>query len=168
MTLQAHTHVEAAKPQLIITRVIGAIPRLAFDAWTAPEHLAHWCGPTGFSLSSWEMVFRVGGSYRLCLRSPRGREHCVRGTFLEIVDMERIVFTHWRQKPERSETPATLVMVRFAAEGPRTKVTLRHAGFDSDHARDLHQTFWEQSRARLVDYARSLRIWPTASTLGRD
>ena len=107
MTVQAHSQADAAKPQLIVTRVIGAIPRLAFDAWTAPEHLAHWCGPAGFSLASWEMVFKPGRSYRLCLRSPRGRDHVVRGTFLEIVDLERIVFTHWRQKPERPETPAS-------------------------------------------------------------
>jgi len=162
MTLQAHALAEHFKPQLIVTRVIGAVPRLAFDAWTAPEHLAHWCGPTGFGLSSWEIAFKVGGHYRLGLRSPGGREHCARGTFLEINDMERIVFTLSWESPGKPPSRATLVMVRFATEGARTKVTVRHAGFESDQARDVHQTGWEETLARLVEYGRSLRVWPAA------
>jgi uncharacterized protein YndB with AHSA1/START domain len=52
-----------------------------------------WRGPDGYTLLSWEVDFRSGGTARLSVRSPEGSEQMVEGVHLEIVEPERVVFT---------------------------------------------------------------------------
>jgi uncharacterized protein YndB with AHSA1/START domain len=59
---------------------------------TTPEPLERWRGPNGYTLISWEVDFRTGGS-RLWLRSSEGQDYWVEGLRLEIVEPERVVFT---------------------------------------------------------------------------
>jgi len=58
--------------ELVITRIFDAPRALVFEAWSKPEHMVHWFGPNGFTLPVCEMDFRVGGSYRLCMRASGG------------------------------------------------------------------------------------------------
>jgi uncharacterized protein YndB with AHSA1/START domain len=52
----------SADRELVLTRVFEAPRRLVFEAWTTPEHLAAWWGPSGFTLPVCEMDFRTGGA----------------------------------------------------------------------------------------------------------
>ena len=74
-----------------------------------PQHLANWFGPKDFTLPFCEMDFRVGGHYRLCMRSPDGKDYWVHGVYREIVEPERLVFTWERDGADDPHAGHTLV-----------------------------------------------------------
>jgi uncharacterized protein YndB with AHSA1/START domain len=39
--------------EIVITRVVDAPRRLVFAAWTTPEHVARWYGPSTMTLVAW-------------------------------------------------------------------------------------------------------------------
>ena len=58
------------KNELLIQRVLPAPRRLVYDVWSELEHLVNWWGPKDFSVVSCHADIRVGGRYRICMRSP--------------------------------------------------------------------------------------------------
>jgi uncharacterized protein YndB with AHSA1/START domain len=76
-----------------MTRVFSAPREEVFAAWTQAKHLARWFGPTGFTVPSCEVDPRPGGLFRLCMRSPHGKDYWVRGVYREVVAPERLVIT---------------------------------------------------------------------------
>src|SRR2546423_4784375 len=82
--------------EFTITRVFDAPRDLVWKAWTDPEHVARWFGPRGFStpLSTVTMDVRPGGTFEFTMVSDDdGNEIPSGGTFLEVVEPERLV---WR------------------------------------------------------------------------
>jgi uncharacterized protein YndB with AHSA1/START domain len=138
---------EASDRELIVTRVFNAPRSLVFEAWTKPEHLAHWWGPKGFTLPSCELDFRPGGTYRLCMRSPEGQDLWVRGVYREIVVPARIVWTSRREEEPGSEK---LMTITFEDEGGKTRVTVRQAPFLTVADRDGAVRGWTESLERLA------------------
>ncbi|MGI8527779.1 MAG: SRPBCC domain-containing protein [Pseudolabrys sp.] len=65
---------------------------LVFSAWTDPKHLAQWWGPNGFTTTTSQFEFRVGGVWRFVMHGPDGRDYQNRVTFEQIVPNERIVY----------------------------------------------------------------------------
>jgi uncharacterized protein YndB with AHSA1/START domain len=84
----------AAKREVVITRVFDAPRGLVFKAWTDPKHMAQWWGPRGFTNPICELDARVGGAWRIVMRSPAGIEYPCGGVYREIVEPERLVFTN--------------------------------------------------------------------------
>lgn len=82
-----------AGKEVVITRVFDAPRARVFEAWTKAGHLKQWFSPDGFTVPECEVDFRVGGSWRLCMRSPEGEDFRSNGIYCEIVPPERIVFT---------------------------------------------------------------------------
>ena len=142
----------AAAHELVVARVIDAPRALVFRAWTRPEHIARWWGPQGFATIYCDMDVRVGGSYRFGMRSPQGTEHWKRGTYREIVEPERIVFTFAWEDANGNPGRELLTTVTFAEHGTKTKLTLRQAGFDTIDRRDDHATGWASCLQRFADY----------------
>ncbi len=46
---------------IVISRVFDAPREKVWDAWTKPEQVAKWWGPTGFTTPVCKIDFRVGG-----------------------------------------------------------------------------------------------------------
>ncbi len=155
---------EAADRALEITRIFDAPRALVFKAWSAPEHLKRWWGPTGFTVLSCEMDFRVGGAWRLSMQSPQGVVDRQLGEFREIVEPERIVFTYaFEDFPQRqtsgrwskeSGQPGhqTIVTVNFEDLGAKTRLTIRQAIFESAGVRDEHIRGWGEALDRFAAY----------------
>lgn len=138
---------------LVLTRLFDAPRPLVFAAWTEPRHLALWWGPHGFTLPVCEQDFRPGGNYRFCMRAPDGTDHWVWGVYHEIVEPERLVFTWQREDEEGLRVGLNnLVTVVLAEEGTKTRLTLRHAIFQTMADRDDHQNGWTQCLERLAGF----------------
>lgn len=133
--------------ELTITRVFDAPRDLVFRAWTEREQLARWLGPTGFTATSVEGELRPGGPLRSCIRSDvDGTEYWSSGTYLEIVEPERLVFTFAWEEPPGTPGNETLVTVTFAAQADgRTRMTFTQTGFVSAEDRDGHEGGWSAS-----------------------
>lgn len=107
------------------TRVYDAPREQVFACWTRAEHLAHWFGPQGFSIHSCEADPRAGGVFRLCMRSPDGKDYWVRGSYREIAAPERIVIHCTADDALGVQRLEEVITVSLAAEGRKTKLTLR-------------------------------------------
>ncbi len=101
------------KPSLTLKRHYAAPIERVYRAWTDPEALKRWFGPSdeGRILVS-ETNPTVGGRYRIVMEMPSGEQHRVGGIYRELVPNEKLVFTWaWESTPERE----SLVTVRTQA-----------------------------------------------------
>jgi uncharacterized protein YndB with AHSA1/START domain len=112
----------SSERDMVLSRLFDAPANLVFEAWSKPEMLARWWGPRNFTLPVCEIDFRTGGAYRMVMRDPEGREYPFHGTYREIVENERIVFT-----AKIAPDIEVLTTVTFLAEGGKTLLTVQQS-----------------------------------------
>jgi uncharacterized protein YndB with AHSA1/START domain len=152
LTALNHIAAHAADRELIMTRIFDAPQDLVFEVWTEPKHLVNWWGPNDFTLPFCEVDFRTGGSYRLCMHSPEGEDHWVWGSYREIVEPERIVFTWDREDLDGNPRSKSVVTVTFEAVEEKTRFTLRQGIFEFAGDCAEHQGGWTECLNRLARY----------------
>ena len=151
-----NTDVRQGKLELVITRILDAPPVLVYKAWTSPEHMVRWMGPKGFTAPLAKLDVRAGGHYRAQIRDAEGKDYCFRGTYREVVENQRLVFTFaWEEEGERGQE--NLVTVTFAEEGGKTRMTFKQSPFLSLEERDGHDGGWSEAFDKLADYVANLR-----------
>ena len=157
----------SADCEIVITRTIAAPRERVWDAWTTPEHLAHWWGPNGFTITTHEFAFTVGGVWRFMMHGPDGRDYPNHIVFTEIKKPERISNDHGADDG-KVHFRATVTFEEEA--GPpgqtgrtgQTKVTMRSV-FPSREERDRvieeHGAIegGKQTLSRLDDYVAGIR-----------
>jgi len=141
---------------LIIERIFDAPRRLVFEAWTKGEHLKRWCAPKGFTIPDSEGDIRPGGSWRSHMRSPDGQDFRISGVYREVIPNELLVFTHGWEDENGKRGHETVVTVRFADQGKKTKLTLQQAVFETVGARDGHQGGWSECLDRLAEHLETM------------
>jgi uncharacterized protein YndB with AHSA1/START domain len=158
MAAKSNLAAAAEERVLVIERIFNAPRALVWRAWTDPAHLAHWWGPRGFTLPGCEVDLRVGGAYRFHMRGPDGEDHWSHGVFREIVEPERLVYAGcWVDAEGNPKGPQTLVTVTFEDLDRKTKLTLRHSGFESVSACDEHRIGWNSSLDCFAEYIETVR-----------
>ncbi len=78
-------------PPLKLSRVFHARRETVFKAWSSAEHVKRWFSPETFTVSDANVQPHVGGRFEICMRSPTGEEHWIRGMFVEVVPNTRLV-----------------------------------------------------------------------------
>jgi uncharacterized protein YndB with AHSA1/START domain len=156
MTAANNIDVRKDRLELVITRILDAPPVLVYKAWTSPELMVRWIGPKGFTAQSVKLDVRKGGHYRALIRSPEGKDYWFRGTYREVVENKRLVFTFaWEEDGERGEE--NLVTITFAEEGGKTRMTFKQVPFGSVEERDGHESGWSEAFDKLGAYVATLR-----------
>jgi uncharacterized protein YndB with AHSA1/START domain len=136
----------ATKPSLTLKRRFKAPPAKVFAAWTQPEQIKRWFGPDGTQCSHAEFDLRVGGRYMIAATSANGEKHQVSGVVREIIPGAKLVYTWaWVSTPERE----SLVTAEFKPDGEGTLLTLTHAQFFDEDARDRHNGGWSGALDKL-------------------
>jgi len=148
------TATDTAQRTLVIERMFDAPAKLVFNAWTRPEHLVHWFGPSGFTLPTCEQDFRIGGKYKFCMHAPGGTDHWVWGEYREISEYDRLVFTWTRSDDQPEPWVDNIVTLTFEEIDGKTKMILHHALFDTQTERDDHNGGWSECFDRLADFLR--------------
>jgi uncharacterized protein YndB with AHSA1/START domain len=129
----------ATKPNLTIKRRINAPPAKVYQAWTDPQKMMRWYAPADAETLAAETDTRVGGRFRVLMRTSDGGEHDVSGVYREVVPDQKLVFTWaWRSKPEWE----SLVTVTLRRDGDATMLTLTHEQLPDAGERDGHRTGW--------------------------
>jgi uncharacterized protein YndB with AHSA1/START domain len=134
-----------------------------FDAWTKPEHLRHWWGCEGSSITKCAIDLRVGGMWNLVMRMADGSDHPFHGTYREVVRPRRLVYTECYEMPQFG-SPEWLTTVTFEEIEGATIVThtILHK---SREVRDGHlqagmQEGTVQTLNRLNEYAAAMEREP--------
>jgi uncharacterized protein YndB with AHSA1/START domain len=142
----------ASDRELRIDRVLDAPRPLVFEIWTRPAHVKRWWGPRGYTTLSCEMDLRPGGVWRVESRHVDGSRTAERGVFREIVEPERLVFTHAWEDEDGNPGRQTLVTVTFADHGRQTRMTFHQALFTSVEDRDGHAQGWSEAFDMLAEH----------------
>lgn len=145
--------------EIVMTRVVRAPRELVWRAFTEPEQVAVWWGPDGFTNTVLEMDVRMGGVWRIVMHGPDGVDYRNRMVFKEVVEPERLVYTH--DSDGVDDDAAFLATVTFGDHPDGTEVTLR-AMFVSKAERDRHVEEYgaieggKQTLGRLAAYVEGM------------
>lgn len=121
--------------EIVITRVIAAPRERMWQALADPAQVVHWWGPNGFTTTIEKMDFRVGGVWKHVMRGPDGVEYPNSSRFREIVEPERVVYSHGGGKEGGPGAHFTATWT-FEAVEDGTRLTIRMV-FDTPAERDL-------------------------------
>jgi uncharacterized protein YndB with AHSA1/START domain len=83
-----------ADRECVHSRHVDAPPDQVFGAFAAPERLARWWGPNGFSSTFEIFEFRPGGRWEFVMHGPDGADYANQCILREIVPAERLVIDH--------------------------------------------------------------------------
>lgn len=140
-----------------IERSIDAPTRLVWEALTNPEHLKEWYMPRAWGrVSRAELDLRPGGIVSIDIALPDGGESPNLGCVLEVVPMERLVWTSMLFPGYRpavfDDIPITAVMsMRPEGTGTRYAFTALHRDED-DLAKNKASGFYEGTRIAIDQF----------------
>lgn len=116
---------EAATASVTLVRLFDAPRSLVFRAWTDPELMANWWGPKGFTNPRCELDVRPGGKIHIDMRAPNGIVYPMTGTFHEVVQPERLVFTAVAEDRDGDALMEERVTVTFEDQAGKTRMTVQ-------------------------------------------
>lgn len=76
---------------LRVSRTFNAPRRVVFAAWSTADRIKRWFSPETYTVSDATVELRAGGAFDVCMRSPQGAEHWMRGSFVEVTPHSRLV-----------------------------------------------------------------------------
>jgi len=136
------------KLDFAIERFIDAPTRLVWEALTKPEHLKEWYMPKAFGrVSRAELDLRPGGIISIAIALPDGKEFPNVGCILEVIPMERLIWTSMLFPDYRpavfDDIPITAIMtMETAGTGTRYVFTALHrdnGDFEKNKASGFYQ-----------------------------
>ena len=130
-------------PEVTIKRTFNAPRAVVFKAWTDPKQLGQWFGPKGFDNPVCEADARPGGKLKIHMRGPDGAIYPCLGTFHEVVEPERLVFT-WAD-PGDPQDAAPVVTVTLEDLGERTRMTFHVDGLGGQPGDDGVYDGWDSA-----------------------
>ena len=126
--------------ELIREVMIGATPETIWPFLTEPGKHVEWDGTVA------EIDPRPGGIYRVLVAG----QYQSAGTYVEVVPMEKVVFTFgWEQEGHPIPPGSTTVEITLHPEGDKTLVRLVHRGLP-DNAVDDQARGWAHYLDRLA------------------
>lgn len=144
------------KRTLSLQRIIDAPIALVWEAWTQPDHIAHWWGPKGMKTKVIEHNFEAGGSWKFSMEMPNGAEFISEGVFSEIVPLEKII-TSAEFKPM---TTGVQLQALFEEQGDKTVFTFNVVHSTEEYCKQQEQmgfmNGWGSVFNNLEDYLAAL------------
>ena len=146
---------------LTFTRRLKAPRALLWECWTTPEHIRKFFVPRPHSIEACEIDLRVGGRFNTTMNVD-GTLMENEGVLLEIVEMERLVFTDsYSEGWKPAADPFMTAIVDFADDGDGGTIYTATARHRSADARKIHEDMgfhdgWGTVATQLEEYARTL------------
>lgn len=158
---------DVKKRDLVITRVFDAPIELVWKAWTDPEYVMRWWGPTGFTSPSCKIDFREGGKFVFHMRAPKdfqgGQDFYTSGVYKKIVPLKLIEFSQGLSDKDGNRIdPTTMGMpgdfpkeipsaLAFKRVGDKTELTATEYGWTVGQMRDMSEAGLSQCLDKLAE-----------------
>ncbi|MGN9838425.1 SRPBCC family protein [Nonomuraea sp. H19] len=137
-----------------LTRIFDARRELVWAAWTDPERFSRWFGPRTMATPVGRITLdaRPGGIWRASLVGDDGFEVTLDGTYREVAEPERLVFTTG-DPDDPGDGPASVVTIDFAEVGGKTEMRFHQYGVNTDpeHAEQA-KAGWLEFFDRLAEH----------------
>jgi uncharacterized protein YndB with AHSA1/START domain len=139
-------------PSLRISKIFHATRQEIFDAWIEPESFQRWMAPEGVQVTHLAIDVRVGGGYRIDMRSGGGVVVHT-GVYQIVEPPAKLVFT-WKSK--NTEEKETLVTVEFFERcSTQTELVLTHEQLPTAEAIQGHEQGWKSILNKLAVHLKS-------------
>jgi uncharacterized protein YndB with AHSA1/START domain len=158
---------DAEKRDLVITRIFDAPVEQVWKAWTDPEYVMRWWGPSGFTSPSCKIDFREGGRFIFHMRAPKefqgGQDFYTSGVYKKIVPLKLIEFSQGlsdkngnRVDPTSMGMPADFPKeipsaLAFKRVGAKTELTATEYGWSVGQMREMSEAGLSQCLDKLAE-----------------
>ena len=143
---------EAKNRTLTLQRTFDAPLKLVWEAWTQPEHIAKWWGPKGMKTRVIEHNFKVGGNWNYVMTMPDGNDFIANGTYLEIIELQKIVTT----ADFKPMTEGVELHILLKADGEKTQFTFHCVHETEEYCKQQEEmgfyNGWGSAFDRLEDF----------------
>jgi uncharacterized protein YndB with AHSA1/START domain len=148
---------------ITITRIFDAPRERVWERWTEPGQFMCWWGPKDFTSPYAKFDLRPGGKYLSCMRGPDGKEYWDTGTYEEIIEPHRIVYTNSFADEHGNVVPASYygmgsdkpmeMEVELTLEDldGKTRMTLELCGLAAGEMIEQARAGWDQSFDKLAE-----------------
>jgi len=116
-----NVRVRETETEIVVERTFDAPRALVWEAFSTPERLAVWWGPTGFTTTTESMDLRDGGEWVYTMHGPDGMDYPNRVRYEEVREPEMIRYVHVEEDVEDTCHAATIRIE--AVDDDHTKVT---------------------------------------------
>jgi uncharacterized protein YndB with AHSA1/START domain len=139
--------------ELVIERTLNANIELVWEAFTNPDHIKNWWGPTGFTNTIFKMEVQEGGIWEFVMHGPDGTDYKNKSAYKEINKPNRIVFDH-------VSGPKFTATITLTAEGKKTHLRWQMLFDTAEEFQRTLKTFkadegLRQNIERLEEYLRA-------------
>jgi uncharacterized protein YndB with AHSA1/START domain len=142
-----------------------AVPReVVYEAWTDPEGLKEWMCPGDVISAEATLDVRVGGSFRITMRSKE-QLHVHVGTYQIVEPPAKLSFT-WSGLDNPNEI--TLVTVEFVSHGVETELVITHEGLTKSDVARRYDMGWGTIARKFAEYLATSGRSSTADLMGPD
>jgi uncharacterized protein YndB with AHSA1/START domain len=121
---------------------------VVYEAWMDPNGIHEWMCPGDVVSASATLDVRVGGSFRLVMKS-KDQEHVHIGTYQVVDPPSKLVFT-WSGADNPGEM--TLVTVEFFAHGEESELVLTHERFLKGDLAGRYESGWGTIADKFAAY----------------
>jgi len=129
---------------LRITRVFPVDIEQVFDAWSDPAVMASWFYVGERWSAEVENDLRVGGWYRITMRTETDEHLVCHGVYREVARPHRLAFT-WNSHLHEG----SLVTIELRSVTQGTELTLTHSGLPTEALLTAHDQGWAGCLANL-------------------
>jgi uncharacterized protein YndB with AHSA1/START domain len=130
-------------------RVLRAPAKRIYDAFLAPEAIAKWLPPHGFTCKVYELDARVGGEYKMAFTNfGAGQSHSFHGKYLELVPGERLRYTAQFDDPNLPGEMTTTIELRDVGCG--TAIDIVQEGIPAVIPADSCYLGWQETLSLLT------------------
>ena len=128
-----------------ITRIFDAPRAAIWRAWTDADEAAAWWHPRGLETprDSVRLDVRPGGSYAYTMVAPDGSSYPTAGTYREVEEPSRLVFT-WAE-PGDPEALAPVITVTLEDLGQRTRMVFHVDGIGGQPGDESVYDGWDSA-----------------------
>ncbi len=152
---------QLSEREVVFTRMLDAPRELVWRVWSDPDHVRQWWGPAGFTTTTHEFSFVVGGAWRFVMHGPDGTDYPNLVIFREIVPPSRIVYENEWDLPGAPLDFTVVVLLN--AEGKKTSFSLRMTFRDAEAMRTAVERYGvldggTQTLDRLAGYVNGIAV----------
>jgi uncharacterized protein YndB with AHSA1/START domain len=138
-----------AATEVAVSRTFAAPRDMVFSAWTDPDQLAVWWGPTHFTVprESVNVDLRPGGRFELVMVDPSGKEYPVRQEIRELDPPSMLVLFH-EPMPDYGMFEAITTRIEFHEDDGKTRVDVTSGPYNEEMGPNAGKG-WEQMFDKL-------------------
>ncbi len=137
---------------LTLERRLAAPRARVYKAWTDPDEVRQWWGLSGMTVEIADFDIRVGGRFRLGMRSAEGNLHVVGGEYSVVDPPSRLVHTWQWEEGGAGGAQLMRVTVEFLDDGDATRLVITHEDFRDQEAAERHHAGWTNKLDCIEQY----------------